>query len=169
LFTLGSFLKSAEVARIFGLLFPLWKVYINFDKKCVGLHFGRFFHKLNWSPWRGPKKLFGLGRNYTNSRCPALHALPPLSLPLAFFLTLSLSPSRFLSHSNSFSHFCLNPLVLTFILWLLLFQSVHERFNCGELVSDNKNSNGMVETIEILDLEQVCWHRSCKYFWGKNT
>jgi hypothetical protein len=20
---------------------------------------------------------------------------------------------------------------------------------------------------EILDLEQVCWHRSCKYFWGK--
>jgi hypothetical protein len=23
--------------------------------------------------------------------------------------------------------------------------------------------------IEILELEQVCWHRSCKYFWGKNT
>jgi hypothetical protein len=23
--------------------------------------------------------------------------------------------------------------------------------------------------IEILDLEQVCWHRSCKYFGGKNT
>jgi hypothetical protein len=26
-----------------------------------------------------------------------------------------------------------------------------------------------VKIIEILDLEQVCWHRSCKYFWGKNT
>jgi hypothetical protein len=24
-----------------------------------------------------------------------------------------------------------------------------------------------VATIEILDLGQVCWHRSCKYFWGK--
>jgi hypothetical protein len=24
---------------------------INFDKKSVGLHFGRFFHKLIWSPW----------------------------------------------------------------------------------------------------------------------
>jgi hypothetical protein len=26
-----------------------------------------------------------------------------------------------------------------------------------------------VQTIEILDLEQVCWQRSCKYFGGKNT
>jgi hypothetical protein len=24
-------------------------------------------------------------------------------------------------------------------------------------------------SIEIYDLEQVCWHRSCKYFLGKNT
>jgi hypothetical protein len=24
-----------------------------------------------------------------------------------------------------------------------------------------------VVPIEILDLEQVCWHRSCKYFWGE--
>jgi hypothetical protein len=26
---------------------------------------------------------------------------------------------------------------------------------------------GPAKAIEILDLEQVCWHRSCKYFWGK--
>jgi hypothetical protein len=22
-------------------------------------------------------------------------------------------------------------------------------------------------TIEILELQQVCWHRFCEYFWGK--
>jgi hypothetical protein len=27
----------------------------------------------------------------------------------------------------------------------------------------------LVFAIEILELEQVCWHKSCKYFWGKNT
>jgi hypothetical protein len=40
-FALGSFLKMLEAGQIFGHYF---------GKKCVGLHFGRFFHKLIWSP-----------------------------------------------------------------------------------------------------------------------
>jgi hypothetical protein len=33
-----------------GLLFYTVKLYSNFAKKWVGLHFGFFFHKLIWSP-----------------------------------------------------------------------------------------------------------------------
>jgi hypothetical protein len=39
---LGSFCKIAEVVRILGLLFPWYKLCINFYKKWVGLYFGRF-------------------------------------------------------------------------------------------------------------------------------
>jgi hypothetical protein len=31
--------------------FPTYRLCINFDKKWVGLHFGRFFHELIWPPW----------------------------------------------------------------------------------------------------------------------
>jgi hypothetical protein len=37
--------------------------------------------------------------------------------------------------------------------------------SCREHHPNHEN----VLSIEILDLEQVWWHRSCKYFWGKNT
>jgi hypothetical protein len=37
--------------QIFELLFSAVKVMHKFKQKCVGLHFGRFFHKLIWSPW----------------------------------------------------------------------------------------------------------------------
>jgi hypothetical protein len=42
---LGSFLKITEVAQIFGyFLYDTYKLCIRFDKKWVGLHFGRFFY-----------------------------------------------------------------------------------------------------------------------------
>jgi hypothetical protein len=50
LFSLGSFWEITEVAQIYGVLFPQVKLCINFDKKMFGLHFGRLFHKLIWSP-----------------------------------------------------------------------------------------------------------------------
>jgi hypothetical protein len=51
LFTLGRFFLITEVAQNFGLLFPLYRMLINFDKKWVGLHLRLFCHKLIWSPW----------------------------------------------------------------------------------------------------------------------
>jgi hypothetical protein len=51
LFPLGSFLKNTELAKIFGYFFPQISLCINFGKKWHGLHFGRFFLKLIWSPW----------------------------------------------------------------------------------------------------------------------
>jgi hypothetical protein len=50
LFNLFSVLKIAEVVNIFGLRFQRFNLYINFGKKRVGRHFGRFFHKLIWPP-----------------------------------------------------------------------------------------------------------------------
>jgi hypothetical protein len=50
LFTLGSRLKMTEVVQILGLLFPQYKLRVDFSKKWVGIHFGRLFHKLIWSP-----------------------------------------------------------------------------------------------------------------------
>jgi hypothetical protein len=51
LFTLGCFLtgKSSPI----NLVHFSWyrRLCIKFDKKWVGLHFGRFFHKPIWSPW----------------------------------------------------------------------------------------------------------------------
>jgi hypothetical protein len=41
--------KYAE--QIFGLYFQRYKLRIHFDKKWVGLHFGRVVPKLIWSPW----------------------------------------------------------------------------------------------------------------------
>jgi hypothetical protein len=55
---LGRFLKITEAAQIVGLLFPRDKLCINFDKKSVGLHFRRFFHKPIWS--HSPRKTSGL-------------------------------------------------------------------------------------------------------------
>jgi hypothetical protein len=45
-FTVASLLKIAESAHILILLFHKHASCINFDKKWIGLHFGRFFHKL---------------------------------------------------------------------------------------------------------------------------
>jgi hypothetical protein len=51
LFTLGCFLKLRKVAKIIGLLLPQYMLFITFDTMgWVGLHFGRFFLKLIWSP-----------------------------------------------------------------------------------------------------------------------
>jgi hypothetical protein len=47
LLTLSNYFKIAEIANVLG---PLLRLCINFDQKCLGLHFGRFFHKLIWSP-----------------------------------------------------------------------------------------------------------------------
>jgi hypothetical protein len=52
LFTLGYLSKSTKVARHYCDTFILRdRLCINFDKKCVGLHFGRSFRALIWSPW----------------------------------------------------------------------------------------------------------------------
>jgi hypothetical protein len=50
LFTLGSLLKLSKERKM-GNFFPLYKLCIIFGQKLVRLHFGRFFHKLIWSPW----------------------------------------------------------------------------------------------------------------------
>jgi hypothetical protein len=50
----GFFLKIVKVSQIFMLLFPTVicsYVSILTTYVAVGLHFGRFYHKLNWSPW----------------------------------------------------------------------------------------------------------------------
>jgi hypothetical protein len=43
LFTLVRVFWIAEVAHILGLLFQSWRLWIDFEKKCVVLNFGRFF------------------------------------------------------------------------------------------------------------------------------
>jgi hypothetical protein len=45
------FLKIAEVAHIFGLLFPQLRLCINFAKNVLGYVLGDIFHKFIWSPW----------------------------------------------------------------------------------------------------------------------
>jgi hypothetical protein len=50
LFSFASILKITEVAQVLGLLFSKVPVSINLDKKLDGLHFGRLFQKLIWSP-----------------------------------------------------------------------------------------------------------------------
>jgi hypothetical protein len=50
LLSFGSSLKIIEVSQILGFLATWLRVCINFDEKSIGLHFGRFFHKLIWSP-----------------------------------------------------------------------------------------------------------------------
>jgi hypothetical protein len=44
------FFEITEVTKMFWLLFPKLMVRMNFDKKGVGQHFGRFFYKLIWPP-----------------------------------------------------------------------------------------------------------------------
>jgi hypothetical protein len=45
-FTLGRFLKMTEIAPSFGAtFFPKYRLCIDFDKKIVGLHFGRIFSR----------------------------------------------------------------------------------------------------------------------------
>jgi hypothetical protein len=52
LFTVGSFSKFTREAQIFGLLFGLQKLSINFNKKMGRATFwATFFCKLIWSPW----------------------------------------------------------------------------------------------------------------------
>jgi hypothetical protein len=43
--------KLQKYHTFFGFFIPTFGLIINFDKTCVGLHFGSFFHKLLWSPW----------------------------------------------------------------------------------------------------------------------
>jgi hypothetical protein len=44
------------VAQNFGVLFSTEKVTNYYFKKWVGLHFGRFYHKLIWSPCPGVRE-----------------------------------------------------------------------------------------------------------------
>jgi hypothetical protein len=53
LIALGSFLEMTKVWLIFGLLFPQFKFGTNFDKTCVGQHFGRLFKDSSGHP--GPR------------------------------------------------------------------------------------------------------------------
>jgi hypothetical protein len=50
LITLGSFLENYR-SKLLGYFFPRQQLCINIGKHLVGLHFGRFFYKLHWSPW----------------------------------------------------------------------------------------------------------------------
>jgi hypothetical protein len=58
LFSVDRFLKSTEVAHTFWPLFSymaghfIYQCITYFWQTAVGLHFGRFFHKLIWSPWQ---------------------------------------------------------------------------------------------------------------------
>jgi hypothetical protein len=45
-----SFWKIQNCSIILDYFYPRKKFNINFDKKWDGPHFGRFFHKLIWSP-----------------------------------------------------------------------------------------------------------------------
>jgi hypothetical protein len=49
---IGDCLPLAKVADFLGHFIKLFSLRFNFDKKWVGLHFGRIFHKLFWSPWK---------------------------------------------------------------------------------------------------------------------
>jgi hypothetical protein len=62
--TLSSFIKIAEVDQIF---LPKYKLCMNFYTKMAGLHFGRIFQKLIWSPcyvcmYRSVTKTIGVAR-----------------------------------------------------------------------------------------------------------
>jgi hypothetical protein len=52
MFILGSFLKLTEVcsSNLWATFCCCKTLFINFDKKRVGPHFGRFFCKLVWTP-----------------------------------------------------------------------------------------------------------------------
>jgi hypothetical protein len=54
-FSLGRFFK----AKMF-YLFPLKKLFVNLNKNGLGYTFGRFFHKVIWSPCSPSTYLFGL-------------------------------------------------------------------------------------------------------------
>jgi hypothetical protein len=62
LFTLGGFFENYKKSKNFGLLLP--RLCINLDKNWVGLHFGRFFDKLIWSPWFQKKHVFQVQTNF---------------------------------------------------------------------------------------------------------
>jgi hypothetical protein len=49
----AGILKITEVAQIFGYFFARLRL----RQKCIGLHFGRFFHLLIWSPWTESKQI----------------------------------------------------------------------------------------------------------------
>jgi hypothetical protein len=68
-FILGSILKITKLTQIFVLIFSRKRLCINFNKNCLGLHFGRFFHKLIWSPWLSQNPPFhGLHKREQRSR-----------------------------------------------------------------------------------------------------
>jgi hypothetical protein len=60
-FTLGRFIKITKVTQNYGLFFSWVQItYVSICKKWVGLHFGRFLHKLIWSPWSYTWEVFHL-------------------------------------------------------------------------------------------------------------
>jgi hypothetical protein len=49
IFVYWAIVFFGQFIEILGYFFPQYQLCINFDKKMVGLHFGRLFHKLVWS------------------------------------------------------------------------------------------------------------------------
>jgi hypothetical protein len=47
---LGNYFEKFKIAHIFGLLFTLERLSINFGKKCLGLLFGQFFTNSSGHP-----------------------------------------------------------------------------------------------------------------------
>jgi hypothetical protein len=73
---------------------PLQKVCINFDKKCVGLHFGRFLSKLIRSPWRSTKRelkflYLQAGRASLVNRVTRLGEFSPIGWHWVYFLKIT--------------------------------------------------------------------------------
>jgi hypothetical protein len=80
---------------------PMYQLWICFDKKWVGLHFGRLVHKLIWSPWVECRMIFkNIGRLSEN-----FFSVWPICTYWAIFVT--------------FSKTFLFTLVLLFNRWLL--------------------------------------------------
>jgi hypothetical protein len=53
-----SFPHYISIPHFGGYFVQQLSLFINLDTKWVGLHFGRIFHKLIWSPWLGPLKMW---------------------------------------------------------------------------------------------------------------
>jgi hypothetical protein len=88
--TLSRFFKLTKKTECRGCFCPRKKLWGNFDKQGVGLHFGRIFHKLIWSPCLPRRRWFSAVRSdkIRSWNSPALIAGVP------FFSLLKTSSAR---------------------------------------------------------------------------
>jgi hypothetical protein len=70
LLSLGNYFENCRKSSHFWAIFETVRLF-NFDKKCLGLHFGRFYHKLIWSPWWRVLRLVGA---YIVIRCSVINS-----------------------------------------------------------------------------------------------